>query len=94
MTNKKALRSLVVILNQTLLRAVFLKAWLRATEEKRRFPSGMTTKIRDSASEEKAVRAIPSGSRSIPSGKPLYTLREIDLAGIGEVGDERLDEGG
>jgi hypothetical protein len=25
-------------------RAVFLKVWLRLPEEKRRFPSGMTTK--------------------------------------------------
>jgi hypothetical protein len=44
MTNKKALRPLVVILNQTLLRAVFLPMVAVASEAKRRFPSGMTNK--------------------------------------------------
>jgi hypothetical protein len=43
------------------IRAVFLKVWLRATRRETQIPFGNDNKNKDSASEEKAVRAIPSG---------------------------------
>jgi hypothetical protein len=46
--------------------------WLRATRRETQIPFGNDNKNKDSASEEKAVRAIPSG-------KLLYTFRGIAL---------------
>jgi hypothetical protein len=43
------------------LRAVFLKVGLRATRRETQIPFGNDNKNKDSALEEKAVRAIPSG---------------------------------
>jgi hypothetical protein len=42
-------------------KAVFLKVWLRGTRRETQIPFGNDNKNKDSASEEKAVRVIPSG---------------------------------
>jgi hypothetical protein len=42
-------------------RAIFLKVWLRATRREAQIPFGNDNENKDSASEEKAVRAMPSG---------------------------------
>jgi len=42
-------------------KAVFLKVWLSAARRETQIPFGNDNKNKDSASEEKAVRSIPSG---------------------------------